>query len=87
MEALSHSDILALNRVISDIYTVRDLESYYRTVFTSIQSIIPYELSSFNNALTGTTRFLNIISASQDHSSVSQKLLSVLNAHLHEHPF
>jgi DNA-binding CsgD family transcriptional regulator len=86
METLSHNDILALNRVIGDIYTARDKDAFYQTVFTSVQNIIPYELGSFNDAITGTTRFLKVISASQDHSSVTQKLLPTLNAHLHEHP-
>jgi len=86
MVTLSHNDLLALNLAIGEIYTARDMESFYRSVFSSIQSIVPCELCSFNDVKPYTTRFLKLISESQDHGSVSHKLLPALNAHLHEHP-
>jgi len=86
METLFHHDILALNHAIGEIYTARDMESYYSSVFNSIQGIIPCELCSFNDVNLPTPRFMKVISASQDHSSVTQKFLPALNAHLHEHP-
>lgn len=86
MVTLSHNDLFALNLAIGEIYTARDMESFYRSVFSSIQGIVPCELCSFNDVKPYTTRFLKLISGSQDHGSVSHKLLPALNAHLHEHP-
>jgi DNA-binding CsgD family transcriptional regulator len=86
METLTTSDVLALNRVIGEIYSVRDLESFHRSVFHSIQSIIPNEHCSFTDFNIIHPRFLKVISGSQDHHHVINKLLPVLNTHLHEHP-
>lgn len=88
METLSHNDILSLNSAIGEIYSARDLESFYRSVFSSVQEIIPSETTSFNDTiLNPAPRLLNSINASQYHSNVVNKLLPVLNAHIHEHPF
>lgn len=86
LEILSHNDLLALNRVIGEVYTARDVESFYSAVFSAIQSIIPGELFSFNETSRHTTRFQKTIAASQDHNSVTKKLFPALNAFLHEHP-
>lgn len=88
LETLSHNDILSLNSAIGEIYAARDLESFYRSVFSSVQEIIPSETTSFNDTiLNPAPRLLNSINASQYHSNVVNKLLPVLNAHIHEHPF
>ena len=86
METLSHNDLLALNRAIGEIYAARDLESFYRSVFSSIQGIIPGELCSCADITLHPARFLNMQTRTEDHSLVSGKLLPALNAHLHEHP-
>lgn len=87
METLSHNDMLALNRVVGEIYAARDMKSFYRSAFSTIQGIIPSEICSFNDTiLNPPPRFLNAINASQDHSEVFKKLHPVLNTHLHEHP-
>ena len=87
METLSHHDILALNRAIGEIYSARDLESFYQATCNSIQDIIPHERSSFNEvSLLRPTRFLSVTTSSQEHGIVVNKRLPVLNAHLQEHP-
>ena len=86
METLSYNDILSLNRAIGDIYTARDMDAFYSTVFSSLREIISHELCSFNNIGLSPTRFLNVISRSQDHIDVINKHHSALNAYIHEHP-
>jgi len=86
METLSHKDLLALNRAIGEIYTARDMESFYRSSFNSIQSIIPSEHCSFNDVILHPTRFLKVTASSQMHNNVIGKHLTALNTHLHEHP-
>lgn len=86
METLSHHDLLALNNAIGEIYSARDLASFYSSAFSSIRGLIPGEHISCSEISRHPTRFLKVISASQDHSHVSQKHLPALNAHLHEHP-
>jgi DNA-binding CsgD family transcriptional regulator len=49
MEPLSNQDIIALNRVIGEIYAARDLESFYRLLFSFIRLIIPYDYCSFKD--------------------------------------
>ncbi len=87
METLSHNDILALNRAVGEIYCARDMESFYRSAFSSIQGIIPSELGSFNEVSLAPPRFLNGVHSSEDHHHVFKKLLPVFNEHCHEHPF
>lgn len=86
METLSHDDILALNLAVGEIYAVRDMESFYSAVFSSIKRLIPYELCSFNDVGLAPTRFLKIISRSQDHINAINKHLPALNTYTHEHP-
>lgn len=87
METLSHNDILALNRVVGEIYAARDMESFYRSVFSSVQEIVASELRSFSEVvLNPIPRFLNGIIGSQEHNHLFRKLLPALNTHLHEHP-
>jgi DNA-binding CsgD family transcriptional regulator len=87
VESLFSTDLLALNRAIGEIYTARDRESFYRAAFSAIHGIIPEELCTFNETTFHSTRFLNSISSSQEHSNISKKFFPALNAHLHEHPF
>jgi len=47
VKTLSSADLIALNRVIAEIYASRDVEAFYQSVFSSIQSVIPCELVSF----------------------------------------
>ena len=86
METLSHSDLQALNRVIGEIYSARDLESFYCSVFHCIQSIIPNGHCSFTDFNIAQPSFIKVIPSSQDHNHVISKLLPAVNAHLHEHP-
>jgi DNA-binding CsgD family transcriptional regulator len=86
METLSHTDILALNHAIGEIYAARDLESFYSVVFSSIREIISHELCSFNDIGLAPTRFLKIISRSQTHIDAINKHRPALNAYVHEHP-
>lgn len=86
MDSLSHTDLLALNCAIGEIYAVRDLESFYQSLFTVIQSIIPCEYCSINDIDLKTNLFLKVIASSQDRDSVIKKNFPVLNAHCHEHP-
>lgn len=86
METLRHSDILALNTAIGEIYAARNLETFYQSVFSSIRAIIPYELCSCADASIHPARFLKLTTSSQEHDDVSSKLLPAFNAHLHGHP-
>lgn len=86
MKNITQHDILALNRAIGEIYAARDMEMFYRSAFSSIQSLIPGELYSGSEVSIHPIRFLKLISASQEHDNVSTKFLPALNAHLHEHP-
>jgi len=86
IETLSHNDILALNRAIGEIYTARDRESFFKSVFSAIQPIIPGELCSFNDFNLSSSRFLNGVQGSQDHNLVYNRLLPVFNSCFHEHP-
>jgi DNA-binding CsgD family transcriptional regulator len=86
METLSHNDILALNRAIGEIYSARDLETFYSSAFSSIRKMVPYEHCSFNDVDLAPTRFLKIISSSQHHNNVINNNLPVFNAYIHEHP-
>ena len=86
MKALSHQDILALNGAIGEIYSPRDMESFYRSAFSAILNLIPSELCSCANAIIHPARFLKLTTSSQQHDDVSSKLLPAFNAHLHEHP-
>lgn len=86
METLSHNDLLALNRAIGEIYAARDMESFYRSVFSAIQGIIPGELCSSSDVNLHPARFLKLITSSREHSNVGNKLLPAFNAYLHEHP-
>lgn len=86
METLSHTDFLSLNRAIEAIYAVRDLESFYGTVFRAIHGLIPYALCSSNDISRHPARFVSVTTSSQAHDVVVGKLLPVLNTHLHEHP-
>jgi DNA-binding CsgD family transcriptional regulator len=86
METLSQHDLLALNRAIAEIYSARDLESFYKTAFSSIQSLIPYELCSCNEISLRPVRFQSLTLSSEEHGNVAGKLLPALNTHLLEHP-
>ena len=87
MEPLSHHDILALNRAIGEIYSARDLESFYQATFSAIHGMIPYDLCSYNDvSLHPVVRFLGIVTSSQEHGRVVNTRLPALNAHLQEHP-
>ncbi|MFA6498438.1 MAG: helix-turn-helix transcriptional regulator [Desulfurivibrionaceae bacterium] len=86
METLSHHDILALNRAIEEIYAARDMESFYRAVFSAIHGMIPYELCSCNDVSLHPTRVLSWIMSSQEHDTIARKFLPALNTHLQEHP-
>ena len=86
METLSHTDILALNHAIGEIYSARDLESFYSSVFSSIQNMISNENCSYNDIEIKTIHFLKITHSSHDHNDVAENLLPTLNAYAHEHP-
>jgi DNA-binding CsgD family transcriptional regulator len=86
METLSHSDILDLNNAIGEIYSSRDMESFYSVLFHSIKKLVPCEHCSFNDIRPNPTRFIQIIPASQDHEHVIKQNIVVLNNYLHEHP-
>lgn len=86
MKTLSHHDLLALNRAIGEVTTARDLKSYFGSVFSAIQSMVPCELCSCSEVSLSPTAFLKMTHASQTHSTVATKLLPALNAYIHEHP-
>jgi len=86
MEILSHHDLLGLNSAIREIYTARDVDSYYRSIFSAIQTIIPGELCSFNDFTTHPVRFLNGIQGSQDHRHVYDQLRPTFSSSFHDHP-
>jgi DNA-binding CsgD family transcriptional regulator len=86
METLSHKDLLALNRAIGEVHSARDKDSFYRSVFSAVQGMIPGELCSFNEMMFKPTRFLNSIASSDEHINFTNRFLPALNAHLHEHP-
>lgn len=85
-ETLSHVDILALNNAINEIYTARDLESFYRAAFSSIHGMVPYELCSYNDVRLHPARILSLTMSSQEQHNLASKFLPVLNAHVQEHP-
>jgi len=74
MENLSYNEFLALNRVIGEIHSARDLEMLYQSLFTSVQSIVPCEHCSINDIGFHPTRFLKSIASSQEHNNVISKL-------------
>lgn len=86
MLTLSHSDLHALNQVIGDIYTARDLETFYQTAFASIQRIIPCEIISFNETIPSIKQVSRISFNSRQYESSSQKLLAVFKELAPEHP-
>jgi DNA-binding CsgD family transcriptional regulator len=85
-ETLSHSDVLVLNRAIGEIYSARDMDAFYRSLFSSIHDLIPVELCSCSEVSLNPTRFVKVFASSEDHSHVTHKHLPALNAYLHEHP-
>lgn len=86
MESLSHQDILLLNQAIGEIYTARDHNTFFTTLFTVIESLIPAEYSSCSEISLNPTCFLKINASSLDHLEVTNKHQPALNAHIHEHP-
>lgn len=86
MKTLSYGDLNALNHVIGEIYATPNVELFYQTVFASIQSVIPSELSSFSEIGFHPTRSLKVIAGSTAHSSTQNKFLGAFNAHHTEHP-
>jgi DNA-binding CsgD family transcriptional regulator len=86
METLSHHDLLALNRAIAEIYSARDLESFYQSIFRTFQGLINYELCSCNDVSLHHSRIVRLVTSSDECIGITGKLLPVLNTHLHEHP-
>lgn len=86
METLSHLDLQALNRAIGEIYAARDMESYYRAVFTSIQSVIPSEYASFTDLRKKTNHIMKLTMSSDARQNVTIKLKPVLDEHFFSHP-
>lgn len=86
METLSHNDLLIINRAIGEIYSARDIEAFYASVFSLIRGVVPYEHCTFNDIGLAPTRFLKITSYSQAHKNFTNKHLPALNAYTHQHP-
>lgn len=86
MLTLSHNDLHALNHVIREIYTARDVETFYRVVFSAIQRIIPCETLSFNDTVPSTKSIKKITFNSTQLQAASQKLLVSFQGFAPEHP-
>jgi len=86
VKTLSYGDMLTFNQVVGEIYAARDMETFYQSVFASIQSIIPSEHSSFTDLNTQTHGVLKIVCNSDDHTTVVKQLAPVFHEHSLDHP-
>lgn len=87
MEQLSHNDIHSLNNAIGEIYSARDMESFYKSAFSALPKIISNQIASFNDVEIYPPHILNGVHSSNGHHRLFKKLLHAFNEHCHEHPF
>jgi len=86
LKTLSYGDLNALNHAIGEIYAAKDVESFYRAVFTSIQSVIPSEYASFTDLGNKTNRIIKLTLSSDTRQTAAIKFKPVLDKHFFNHP-
>lgn len=86
METLSSSDIIALNNVISDLYSIREADNFHRRAMSVIKKLVAFDRSSYNKF--GTNRSVEVlINRTETEQIGTDKLKDAFNAYINEHPF
>lgn len=86
MENLSHKEISTLNKVIGDLYSLRDLKTFHFHALQLIRKAVRVDFLSYNEIPPGCGSFKTVL-LSGDHANLFSKYGNALKEYGSQHPY